>query len=236
MRLMTARVRFAAVAGMVVALQIIPPPAAAQNDQRALAQAYNASGSALFRQLAGLPGNIVLSPLSIGTAMAMALSGARGETEQEMASVLKQRLDRPAMEAANGALQSLLHAYDKSAVAPKCPQGMRAVMQASAARCEAALRPDGQCVYPAVREGNLCVTAGGFPPSARLLTTNALMLPDTAAHGVGICNPAKDKYGAEIFHGLGASTLQAQDRGQDRADSRQARPLDRRRDPQRRLL
>jgi serpin B len=203
MRLMTARVHFAAVVGIAVALQI-PPPAAAQNDQRTLAQAYNASGSALFRQLAGSPGNIVLSPLSIGTAMAMALSGARGETEQEMASVLKQRLNRPAMEAANGALQSLLHAYDKSAAPPKCPQGMHAVTQASPARCEAALRPDGQCVYPAVREGNLCVAAGNFPPSARLLTANALMLPgrdDLVAPEYAAL--LKDKYGAEIFHDVG---------------------------------
>jgi serpin B len=204
MRLMTtAGIPLAAVVGMVVALQI-PPSAAAQSDPRALAQAYNASGSELFRQLAGAPGNIVLSPLSIGTAMAMALSGARGETEHEMASVLKQRLDRPAIEAANGALRSLLHAYDKSAIPPKCPQGMHAVTQASAARCEAALRPDGQCVYPAGREGNLCVAAGNFPPSARLLTANALMLPgrdDLVAPEYTAL--LKDKYGAEIFHDVG---------------------------------
>jgi hypothetical protein len=203
MRLMNARVCLAAAAGAAFVL-LMPPPAAAQNDERALTQAYNASGAALFKQLAGSPGNIVLSPLSIGTAMAMALSGARGETEREMASVLKQGLDRPAMEAANEALRSVLHAYDKSAVPPRCPPGMQAAVPASGARCEAALRADGQCGYPAAREGNLCVAAGNVPPSARLLTANALMLtgrgdlvaPDYAAL-------LADKYGAEIFRDAG---------------------------------
>ena len=38
------------------------------------------------------PGNIVLSPYSIGSAMAMALAGARGDTEREMAKVLQHAL------------------------------------------------------------------------------------------------------------------------------------------------
>src|SRR4051794_30494785 len=51
----------------------------------ALTAAYDASAHDLFTAFAARPGNIVLSPYSIGTAMAMALSGARGETEREMA-------------------------------------------------------------------------------------------------------------------------------------------------------
>src|SRR5258708_37108957 len=102
---MNARVRFVAVAGTALAL-LLPPPAAAQRDEQALTGAYNASGAMLFKQLSGGAGNIVLSPLSIGTAMAMALSGARGETEREMAGALQQRPDRPAMEAANSALRA----------------------------------------------------------------------------------------------------------------------------------
>jgi serpin B len=171
-----------------------------QNGGRALTDAYNASGLALFKQLSGSPGNIVLSPFSIGTAMAMALSGARGETEREMAGVLEQRLDRTAMEAANVALMSALHRYDQSAVPPKCPPGM----QASGPHCEAALRPDGQCTFPARREGQICVAPGSFPPSARLLAANALMLTrsgDLIAKDYAAL--LKDKYGAEVFQNAG---------------------------------
>jgi hypothetical protein len=67
--------------------------------------------------------------------MAMALSGARRETEREMASVLKLHLDRPAMEAANGAVLSGLRRYDQSALAPKCPEG------AARKRCPPAANP-----------------------------------------------------------------------------------------------
>ncbi len=201
---MNARVGFAAVAGTALAL-LLSLPATAQNDQQALTGAYNASGAALFEQLSGGAGNIVLSPLSIGTAMAMALSGARGETEREMAGALKQRLDRPAMEAANGALRAGLAVYDKGAVRPKCPQGLQAVAPASGvAHCEAVLRADGQCTYPAAREGNLCVAPGDFPPSAQLLSANALMLTgrgDLVAPEYSVL--VKSKYGAEIFRDAG---------------------------------
>ena len=73
-----------------------------------------------------------------------------------MARVLKQRLDRSAMEAANGTLLSGLNRYDKSAAPPNCPQGM----QAHGARCEGALRPDSTCSFPAERAGDLCVAPG----------------------------------------------------------------------------
>jgi serpin B len=189
----------AAVFGLAFAMSM-PVGAIAQNGERALAEAYNAGGLALLKRLSGSSGNVVLSPLSVGTAMAMALSGARGETEREMASVLKQRLDRSAMEAANGTLLSGLNRYDKSAAPPNCPQGM----QAHGARCEGALRPDSTCSFPAERAGDLCVAPGSAPASARILTANALMLtglgdliaPDYAAL-------LKDKYGAEVFRDAG---------------------------------
>ena len=54
-----------------------------------LVEAYNETGLRLFAGLAGAqPGNLVLSPLSIGTALAMAYAGARGDTEAQMADVL----------------------------------------------------------------------------------------------------------------------------------------------------
>ena len=203
MRLMNGKGGFAVISGMAFGL-LMAGPAVAQDNVRALTDAYNAGGLALFKQLSSRSGNIVFSPLSVGTAMAMALSGARGETEREMASVLKQQLGRPAMEAANAALLSALNRYDQSAVAPNCPPGMQVAMGASGARCEGALQPQGRCSYPAVREGEVCVTAGKLPPSARLLTANALMLagdgdlvaPEYAAL-------LKESYGAEVFRNAG---------------------------------
>jgi hypothetical protein len=69
MRLINRRGGFGVVTGMAFAL-LSPAPGVAQNDERALTDAYNASGSALFKQVSGAPGNVVLSPLSVGTAMA----------------------------------------------------------------------------------------------------------------------------------------------------------------------
>jgi serpin B len=74
-RLINRRGGFGVVTGMAFAL-LSPAPGVAQNDERALTDAYNASGSAVFKQVSGAPGDVVLSPLSVGTAMAMTLSGA----------------------------------------------------------------------------------------------------------------------------------------------------------------
>jgi serpin B len=70
---------------------------------------YNRTGQRLFQVLAREPGNIVLSPYSVGTAMAMALLGARGETEAEMAKVLSLTLPRGEVDAANAAILSSLN-------------------------------------------------------------------------------------------------------------------------------
>lgn len=93
--------------GFFLALSVLP--AAAQDGGRALTQAYNRSGHELFQALAATPGNVVLSPFSIGTAMAMVLAGARGETETEMRSVLRHTLSGEQIDAANAkALAALL--------------------------------------------------------------------------------------------------------------------------------
>jgi serpin B len=88
------------------------------SDTRALTAAYNASGHELFKRLAGTPGNIVFSPHSIGTAMAMVLSGARGESETEMVAVLRHTLKRSEIANANVGVQAVLNAYNKSAALP----------------------------------------------------------------------------------------------------------------------
>jgi hypothetical protein len=62
--------RWAALVPLLV-VAIHSTPAVAQ-DVRALTKAYNASGQALFQELARTPGNLVVSPYAIGTAMAMA--------------------------------------------------------------------------------------------------------------------------------------------------------------------
>jgi serpin B len=88
-------------------------PAAAQHldKARALAAAYNAMGRDLLAHFAAGPGNIVLSPYSIGTAMAMTLAGARGETEREMWAVLKHTLGRADVVDASRRVQVTLAGY-----------------------------------------------------------------------------------------------------------------------------
>ncbi|MFN3351179.1 serpin family protein [Pseudorhodoplanes sp.] len=97
-------------AAILAALLLAMPVSAAAQDSRALAQAYNQSGHELFRKLSAEPGNVVLSPLSIGTAMAMVLTGARGETEAEMRRVLRHSLSRQAIDAANAKFLAALSA------------------------------------------------------------------------------------------------------------------------------
>jgi leukocyte elastase inhibitor len=189
--------RGAAVGALLAALT--PNGAAAQtavlsDGDRLLGQAYNASGEGLFKRFP--PGNVVFSPYSIGTAMAMALAGARGETEREMLAALKQRLSRPEIDAANAAVLSILNGYDKSAAPPTCPAGMRV----NDRRCEGSPGANARCQFPAQREGELCVAAPIYPPSAKLSVADALML---TRHGGLVAKSyeelLKDKYAAEVF-------------------------------------
>jgi serpin B len=175
-------------------LLLLPRTASTQDltQARLLTAAYNASGEALFGEFA--PGNVVFSPYSIGTAMAMALAGARGQTEREMVAVLKQRLARPQIDAANATVLSILNGYDKSAGVPACPEGMRP----NGERCESAAGAD--CQFPARREGDVCLVERKYPPSARLAVANALML----AQQGGLVSKSyqallKDTYAADVF-------------------------------------
>jgi serpin B len=75
-----------------------------------LIAAYNGFGQRLLEKLAKNPGNVVFSPYSIGTAMAMALAGARSTTEVEMAQVLGGLgLSRDEVNAANAAMMASLN-------------------------------------------------------------------------------------------------------------------------------
>ena len=63
------------------------------------ADGLNAFAGDLYRQLArNYEGNLVFSPLSISTALAMTLAGARGQTAQEMTKVLRTPPDAALLE------------------------------------------------------------------------------------------------------------------------------------------
>jgi leukocyte elastase inhibitor len=168
----------------------------------ALTRAYNASGQVLFRDFSAAPGNIVFSPYSIGTAMAMVLAGARGETEREMAAVLQHSLARAPINDANASAIAILNGYDKSEVPPICPPAMRLAGE----RCEAEPNPDSGCPFPAGRVGEICVATPRFAPSAKLLVANALMLAggEVAKDYSALL---KDRYAAEVFQRASLETV-----------------------------
>lgn len=103
----------ACAAGGLLTAAPSPPIAVADDSVNALSEAYNSSGQDLFSQLAASPGNIVFSPYSVGTALALALSGARGETEAEMARVLRHSLPRAEVDGANSKAIAILNQYGR---------------------------------------------------------------------------------------------------------------------------
>jgi serpin B len=181
-----------------------PARAADETAVRALTAAYNASGHDLFKVFAASPGNIVFSPYSIGTAMAMVLSGARHDTAREMARVLKQDLAGTAIDAANASLLATLDGYDTSAVPVACPASMRFNGQ----DCESALPPSGACTA-GYNDGRRCLAQGRRTPSARLKAANALML---LRQNGDMISPAyagllEEKYHAMVFRGAGLDEI-----------------------------
>jgi serpin B len=62
------------------------------------ADGLNAFAGDLYRQLAQTRGNLVISPLSVSTALAMTLAGARGQTATEMNTVLRNPPDAALLE------------------------------------------------------------------------------------------------------------------------------------------
>jgi serpin B len=57
------------------------------------ARATNVFACDLYRRLAEEPGNLFFAPASVSTALSMTLAGARGQTAQEMATVLRRSPD-----------------------------------------------------------------------------------------------------------------------------------------------
>ena len=167
-----------------------------QDQVRPLTKAYNTSGLDLFQTLAVEPGNIVLSPYSIGTAMAMVLSGARGETQTEMAAALRHAPATGGIDAANASALAVLSAYDKPSAAT-CPGGFTLTDKL----CAAAAPKDGECSNGARRDGEQCVAAPNMPASAATLRiANALMLVNASATVVPAFEQTiRTQYGSEIF-------------------------------------
>jgi serpin B len=163
-----------------------------------LARSYNTTGHQLYSQFATGRGNIVFSPYSVGTAMSMALAGARGDTATEMMRALSLRMSAEAVDTGNAEVLSVLNGYDHSATPPACPPGATLAGR----NCE--MRPAGdmanQCRYGLLLQGTRCVGPAPTQPSARLLAANALMLlkrGDVIAPDY--ITLLKTRYAAEVF-------------------------------------
>ncbi len=163
-----------------------------------LARAYNATGQQLFGQFAATPGNVVFSPYSIGAAMSMALIGARGDTASEMMRALSMRMSAEAVETANAEALSILNGYDRSTAPPICPPG--ATVNGRNCEMRPAADATNQCRYGLTLQGDRCTGPAQFPPSAKLLVANALMLTkrgDLIADDY--ISTLKTKFAADVF-------------------------------------
>lgn len=82
---------------------------------RAIAKSNNQFAFDLYREFSSRDGNLFFSPLSISTAMAMAYSGAKGETEKEIASALRFKLSQDQIHPAFASLMTTLNETKKDA-------------------------------------------------------------------------------------------------------------------------
>ena len=172
-----------------------------------LARAYNTTGQQLFGQFAATSGNIVFSPYSIGTAMSMALSGARGDTASEMMRAMSMRMATDAIDTANAEMLAILNGYDRSTAPPLCPP--RATVDG--ANCQMPpLGGTNQCQFGLRLVGDLCVGPGTKPPSARFLAANALVLGKRVdVIAADYVAALKTKYAAEVFKDASLDNINA---------------------------
>ena len=188
--------RHGATAALVLALALPLAPAHAA-EASPLIKAYNPSGLDLFKIFAGQRGNIVFSPYSIGSAMAMVMSGARGETQADMLKALRHGLAANEIDPANAKALAALLAYNEASA--KCPDGFKL----NGKLCEAAAPKDKDedCPSDAERKGHLCVVEND-EIAAKLRIANALMLVNAQASvAPAFEETIKKNYNAEIFRG-----------------------------------
>ena len=169
--------------------------ACADDSIKALAKAYNGFGQDLFTVLEHKPGNIVFSPYSVGVAMAMTMSGARGDTQSEMLSAMRFTQTPSEIEGANGPLAAELHSYARQLPAQPSPKEICAKMR----------RSDAECIKR--------VTAAWKPPAAptRLEIANALMvrrLGDVIGNvSTSYASLLREKFGAELFQNVSLEAI-----------------------------
>lgn len=99
---------------LAVALACTPTQSAAQPNVDSLARDNAAFALNLYRGLAASPGNLILSPYSISSALAMPYAGARGETERQMARALHFSMSQDALHPAFAAMQAGLNGIQQS--------------------------------------------------------------------------------------------------------------------------
>ena len=86
----------------------------ARTNRHAVVDGNTAFALDLYQQIRSEPGNLFFSPYSISTALAMTYSGARGDTEQQMAQALHFTLSQADLHPAFADLQTSLHAAQSS--------------------------------------------------------------------------------------------------------------------------
>ena len=91
---------------VALALAWAPTPSTAQPNVDSLARDNTAFALDIYRELASSPGNLILSPYSISSALAMTYAGARGETERQIARALCFSMGQDALHPAFAALQA----------------------------------------------------------------------------------------------------------------------------------
>ncbi len=82
---------FALFAAMSLSVSVVTPAQAqyaGSMDEKSVIESYNKTGFNLFLTHKSKPGNVLLSPYGIGTAMSMTYAGAMGSTRSEMAKAL----------------------------------------------------------------------------------------------------------------------------------------------------
>lgn len=94
-----------AASSLITLALVCAVPAPAQDEfalARQVAASNNAFGVALYHEFTKEPGNLVFSPFSLSSALALTASGARGQTERELRQALCLGLPREKVEAGYG--------------------------------------------------------------------------------------------------------------------------------------